>query len=415
MHIAHFVQRVPPALGGSEAYFDRLAKFHRNFGDDVTTWSTTAIDLEAFWKKEKKHSQPEKSSLQRLYTPQIFPFRRYILKAASMIPIPKWQAVTLPCNPICPAMWRDVGQFDGPLDAVHATAFPYAFPIVCGLRLARRRSVPFVLTPFLHLGDPAEKKNKTKRQYTSRPLRWLLRSADRIFVQTKMELDAILEVGVKEEKIVLQRLGVNASECTGGNRTTWRQSLGIRDDEVVIGHLANNSVEKGTVDLLKAAMKLAATNRAFRIVLAGPDMENFRVFWNDYQVKENVIRLGYVTDQQKRDFFAGIDLFCLPSRSDSFGLVLLEAWANRKPVVVYNSGGPSEIVHNDVDGIVSNCNPDALQEGLQKLIFSRNHRESLGQSGWERIQREFQWPDKLALVRNTILGLTPLSPAFSAR
>ena len=43
------------------------------------------------------------------------------------------------------------------------------------------------------------------------------------------------------------------------------------------------------------------------------------------------MRLGVLSERQKRDFFAGIDVFALPSRSDSFGLVLLEAWANGVP------------------------------------------------------------------------------------
>ena len=65
----------------------------------------------------------------------------------------------------------------GRLDAVHAAAFPYSYPIVCGLRLARRRGVPFLLTPFLHLGDPADPRDRTRRQYTAPHLRWLLRQA----------------------------------------------------------------------------------------------------------------------------------------------------------------------------------------------------------------------------------------------
>ena len=40
---------------------------------------------------------------------------------------------------------------------------------------------------------------------------------------------------------------------------------------------------------------------------------------------------GPLTDEQRRDFYAGIDAFALPSRSDSFGLVFLEAWANGVP------------------------------------------------------------------------------------
>src|SRR5262249_42287777 len=51
MRIAHFVQRYPPALGGSEAYFARLGRFLAAAGDNVTVFTTTALDLEAFWSR----------------------------------------------------------------------------------------------------------------------------------------------------------------------------------------------------------------------------------------------------------------------------------------------------------------------------------------------------------------------------
>jgi glycosyltransferase involved in cell wall biosynthesis len=415
MHIAHFVQRVPPALGGSEAYFDRLARFHRDSGDTVTTFTTTAIDLEAFWQSGRKEVEAGIDNEVRRYRPSRFPGRRYILKAASLVLIPKWQALTLPCNPICPDMWRDASRYDGPLDAVHATAFPYAFPIVCGLTLARRRGVPFFLTPFLHLGDPTNANDKTKRQYTQRPLRWLLRQADRIFVQTNLERNAVQECGVPAEKIVLQGLGVDPAECTRGDREGWRRVLGIGTDEVVIGHLANLSVEKGSVDLLHAALALRKEGLPLRVVLAGPAMTSFRAVWNDDSNRGLIQSLGVVSDQQKRDFFAGIDLFCLPSRSDSFGLVLLEAWANRKPVVVFRAGGPSELVRHGVDGLVSDCHTEALIRSLREAIQSRTQRVQWGEAGAQRIDREFGWSQKLALVRTTIQSLTPPSPSASAQ
>ena len=51
MHVAHFIQRYPPALGGSEAYFARLGQYLEERGDRVTVWTTTAIELEELWKK----------------------------------------------------------------------------------------------------------------------------------------------------------------------------------------------------------------------------------------------------------------------------------------------------------------------------------------------------------------------------
>jgi glycosyltransferase involved in cell wall biosynthesis len=304
-------------------------------------------------------------------------------------------------------MWRDAGRYAGPLDAVHATAFPYAFPILCGLRLARRRGVPFVLTPFLHLGDPTDPADRTRKRYTAPHLRWLLRQADRVFVQTRPERDAAVGLGVPEGRVVLQGLGVEPAECTGGDRDAARRSWGVSADEVVVGHLANNSAEKGTVDLLRAAERAWAAGHRFRVVLAGPEMPNFRSFWDRFGPKHRVTRLGVLTEARKRDFFAGIDLFALPSRSDSFGLVLLEAWANGKPNLVYRAGGPAELVQDGVDGLHARCGDwQELAAKLGALVADARLRRRLGDNGLSRVTREFRWADKLELVRGTIAELT---------
>jgi hypothetical protein len=181
-------------------------------------------------------------------------------------------------------MWRVANRYAGPLDAVHAAAFPYSFPIACGLRLARRRGVPFLLTPFLHLGNPTDPRDRTRGQYTKPHLRWLLNQANRVFVQTRAEHAAVREFGVPAERIVLQGLGVSVAECTGGNREAARTRWGVAD-EVVIGHLANNSAEKGTIDLLLAAERLWARGTSFRVILAGPEMPNFCAFWRTFAPK----------------------------------------------------------------------------------------------------------------------------------
>jgi glycosyltransferase involved in cell wall biosynthesis len=300
-------------------------------------------------------------------------------------------------------MWRDANRYDGPLDAVHATAFPYSFPIACGLRLARRRGVPFLLTPFLHLGDLTDPHDITRRQYTKPHLIWLLKQADRVFVQTRAEGDAVVSLGVVPERVVLQGLGVEPSECTGGNREAARAAWGVAPGVVAIGHLANNSAEKGTVDLLRAAERAWAARHRFRVVLAGPEMPNFRTFWETFAQKDRVTRLGVLTDDQKRDFFAGIDGFALPSRCDSFGLVLLEAWANGKPNLVYRASGPAELVRHEVDGLQAACGEVAeLATLLGRLVTDGSLRRRLGGNGLSRAAHEFRWADKLNLVRETI-------------
>jgi glycosyltransferase involved in cell wall biosynthesis len=260
--------------------------------------------------------------------------------------------------------------------------------------------VPFLLTPFLHLGDPADPSDRTRRQYTAPHLSWLVRQADRVFVQTRLEADAVARLGIPDERIVLQGLGVDPSECTGGSRTAARAAWGVDPSEVVVGHLANNSVEKGTVDLLLAAELVFKRGLRFRVVLAGPEMPNFRAFWATYTDKVRVTRLGVLSEAAKRDFFAGIDVFALPSRSDSFGLVLLEAWANGKTNLVYRAGGPAELVRDGVDGVQAKCGDVAeLAAKLGALVADAGLRRALGDNGLSRVGREFRWADKLERVR----------------
>jgi glycosyltransferase involved in cell wall biosynthesis len=406
MRIAHFVQRYPPAVGGSEAYFARLSRYLSGQGDDVTVFTTTAVDLEAFWSLRGRRLRPsvttEDGVRVRRYGLWHAPLQRRALKLLSLVPVWRWQCLTLSCNPIAWRMWADAGRPTERFDLVHATAFPYGWVLMCGLRLARRLGVPFVVTPFVHLGDPHDPHDRTRRAYLSPALRSLLHEADRVFVQTANERAALLERGFPAEKLVLQGMGVDLDGCTGGRRDRARASWGVEAAEVIVGHLANHSVEKGTVDLLKAAQRLQRLDpgRRFRLVLAGPEMPNFRSFWRNYAMKDRVTRLGVLDAEQKRDFFAGIDLFAMPSRSDSFGLVFLEAWANGAPSLAYEAGGVPGVVRHGEDGLLVRCGDlDGLAAALGRLIDDRELRRRLGEAGRARLPRDYRWDDKLALVR----------------
>ena len=115
-----------------------------------------------------------------------------------------------------------------------------------------------------------------------------------------------------------------------------------------------------------------------------------------------MIQLGVLDDEQKRDFFAGIDLFALPSRSDSFGLVLLEAWANGCANLAYRAGGIAEVIHHEEDGILVNCGDvEALAIELIKLVRDAGLRRRLADSGRARTFAEFDWRSKLDLVRRS--------------
>ncbi len=415
MHLAHFIQRFPPALGGSEAYFHRLSRWRREQGDDVTVWTSTALDLSAFWSSEGERLPPgvrsEDGLTIRRYEPSHWFARRHMLKLLSFIPSARWQCLTMTCNPVSLRMGHDVLACDEPIDLVHASALPYAWPLFCALKLARRKKAPFLLTPFLHLGNPDEPRDRTRRIYTSKPMRYLMSAADAVFAQTELERASILSLGIPAERIVKQGLGVDPGECTGGDRGRARSEWSCLEQDCVVGHLANLSPPKGTVDLLRAARQAWEKGANFRLVLAGPRMPEFRRFWQNFEPKERVTLLGPLDDTQKRDFFAGIDVFCLPSRSDSFGLVLLEAWANGKPNIGYRAGGIGELIQHGDDGLLVPCSDiEGLAEAMIQMEGDPERRKAMGDVGRKRIEWEFRWEDKLRIVAGTMERLCGREP-----
>src|SRR5437762_6908185 len=104
LRIAHFVQRYPPALGGSEAYFQRLSRHLADAGHSVDVWTTNAVDLESFWSRRGRTVPPEDRDeggvRVRRFRCLRWPLRRYMLKALSFLPGPTWKSLTMPCNPI---------------------------------------------------------------------------------------------------------------------------------------------------------------------------------------------------------------------------------------------------------------------------------------------------------------------------
>lgn len=405
MRIAHVIHRYPPALGGAEAYFARLSRYLVEHGENVVVLTTDAYDLEAFWSPRGRRlptgeSQQDGVCVRRFAIEHRIG-QRYWRKLLSLIPIPRWQAFQLPCNPRAPDLWWTCNEATG-FDVVHASALPYAYPLLCAERLARRCQAPFLLTPFLHLGDVASPRDRTRRAYLAPAMRYVMHRADALFVQTHLERDALKSVGIPENRILVQGLGVEPGECTGGNRREARRRWGIPADAVVVGHLANKSVEKGTVDLLHAMRHVWQHHPEARLLLAGPEMPNFQAVWRMFAGERRICNLGVLSEQEKRDFYAASDIFALPSRSDSFGLVLLEAWANAVPSVAYRAGGLAEVVRHERDGLLVPCGCiTALAEALGELIGNPAKRRILGQAGQRRVVTEHRWQPKLDLVRET--------------
>ena len=144
-------------------------------------------------------------------------------------------------------------------------------------------------------------------------------------------------------------------------------------------------------------------------MLAGTDIEDFRRYLDTLppKVKSKCLMLDYVSDEEKRDLLEACDVLALPSRSDSFGIVFLEAWFYGKPVVGARAGGIPGLVRDGVDGaLVPFGAVTELAIAIKKLLTDQEYARRLGGAGRARVLAEFTWDEKYAVVRSLYEKLT---------
>ncbi len=148
---------------------------------------------------------------------------------------------------------------------------------------------------------------------------------------------------------------------------------------------------KGFRYLLEAYRKVKKDNPNIRLIVVGPINKmrlHYKFLTKTYSLKD-VIYVDYVSNEDLSRFYHTADIFCAPSTGrESFGIVLLEAMAARKPVLATNIDGYASVLCQDVDGLmVPPKNITALAETLKVLIDDKQLRESLGKRGREKAER----------------------------
>ena len=90
-----------------------------------------------------------------------------------------------------------------------------------------------------------------------------------------------------------------------------------------------------------------------------------------------------------------MDMLVLPSRTDSFGIVFLEAWFYSKPVIGINAGAIAEVVNNGVDGrLVNFGDVAALADAIEEILAHPAQGASWGRNGKRKTIEHFTW-DKI--------------------
>ena len=131
------------------------------------------------------------------------------------------------------------------------------------------------------------------------------------------------------------------------------------------------------------------------LALIGPDLGmggELRSLAAEIGVSDSVVLGGAVPHANLHAYYDAATVFCLASRAEPFGIVVLEAGAFRCPVVATSVGGIPEILEHGVNGcLVPPDDPVALAAQLAKLLCDRNLREGLSGELFEHVRVNFPW------------------------
>ncbi len=156
----------------------------------------------------------------------------------------------------------------------------------------------------------------------------------------------------------------------------------------VIGSLGRLATVKGYDMFIEALALLKARGIAFRAVLggAGEEEASLRALAKKHAVPIEFI--GWVED--KHTFFADLDIFVLSSRSEPFGIVLIEAMAHEVPVVSFAVEGPREITADGVEALlVPPTDTTALADALVRLMADAPLASDLAANALAKVKRAY--------------------------
>jgi glycosyltransferase involved in cell wall biosynthesis len=172
-----------------------------------------------------------------------------------------------------------------------------------------------------------------------------------------------------------------------------RQSWAIPDGAWVLFTLGRLIDIKGFDDLLEALALLPAEIDGRPLVLliagTGPLDSDLKSLCTSLGLDQRVRWLGW---QDPPDaFYALADVFVCPSRKETLGNVILEAWNHPKPVVSTKTPGGLELIEDGINGLLTPLlDPQALAARIKDMLAaSPEQRAALGTAGQALLHRQF--------------------------
>ncbi|MEM7530771.1 MAG: glycosyltransferase family 4 protein [Chloroflexota bacterium] len=425
MRILHLIPRYHPAKGGAENHMAEISTRLVAKGHEVTVVTSDALDVELFWQAGWRRSAETESVIEgvrvRRFPIHHLPAARYsyaairrllwIFAKFSFVPTQlAWRLARF--TPWVPELLPWLYKSHDSFDLVAAMGIGYEPWFEAGLLFARRHNIPFVTYPLTHLGAGKQPgTDELGRFYTMRHQNALVLQSDGVIAQTETEKQFYVEQGVKPDQIWPIGPGVNPSDFLAGegrrgdrlkgDGAAFRMRHQIDADSPLVISVSQMSYDKGTIHTVEAVRLLWENGFDVELALAGAVLEPFSRYLAQLPGKDRarIHLLGLISDDERNDMLAAADMLVMPSRTDSFGIVYLEAWVHGKPVIGADTWGVSDVITNGKDGLlVPFGDVIALANTIGGLADESALANVMGKLGRDKVYAQHTWEHKIDAI-----------------
>jgi D-inositol-3-phosphate glycosyltransferase len=297
-----------------------------------------------------------------------------------------------------------------PFDAVHAN---YWLSGLVGHRLKHELDLPLVST--FHTLARVKAEASPEEVSTDEPHRRaeaeaaIMACSEIVLASCSVEADQLVTYyGAAPERVRVVAPGVDHAFFAPGDRVQARRAVGLAVEEPLVLFVGRIQPLKGVAVAVEAVARLRRAGGARLVVVGGPSGPRGHAHLDE--VRALVDRLGladrvtFVAPQPHEllsSYYRAADVCVVPSRSESFGLVALEAAACGTPVVAAAVGGLTTLVEHEVTGLlVDPVTPSTVASAVDAVLGDPDRAARLGVSAAARSQR-YTWRRAAQVLRTT--------------
>ena len=161
-------------------------------------------------------------------------------------------------------------------------------------------------------------------------------------------------------------------------------------DEFVVGIVGSIEEVKGQYLVIDAVNKLRDLNIKALIVGHTMDegyLDSLKEKVKNLGLEDKIIFTGFTKEVDAHMQLFDVNILATPK--ETFGLVIIEAMANKVCVIATNNAGPLEIIENNVDGLLFDRNSDDLAKKIKLIYENKDLKEKLIKNGYEKVKKKF--------------------------